>query len=545
MSDNASAGKNVIDLARNPTMFRDPSYRFDVSARRIIPGVDAIDYIKVFYPYLDTGQVESVFGNAVYPSRFYGGRSYKLEHSLTDRHIEVLNNRGIGVSLTLTGHYFDDEVYEANRPFLARLHRKGNAVVCTNDTLARHIRRDFPDYLLKASLIKHITTLEKVQRELELYDRVVIPMEMNDHDEFLASLPEKERIVLFANANCAYHCPARTCYAAISQSHWGKRETSSCSAGWLQRPESDHLFFDIEKLSRMGFRHFKLVPRISNEGEDFLRMVAARRHRGRDATTDARTATIHSYPKCGRTWLRTLLAHYFNLHYRLHVPVNLQTLFTLIPNDHHGLKGVEHYPFSHVAQMPLLVASHDGGSTLRPGDILLLRSIPDVVVSDYFQHRKLGAFEGDLGEFIGAEAGSLRGYCRYLNGWAKHEAWREMHVLTYEGLHADTAGELARLLRHLRVEVVEARIEQAVAESRFEAMQRSERSAGHAGMLEHPGAPEMLKVRKGKVGGYRDYLSIAQIEQLLVQADELLSPEAKAMLDSLRIAIDTSGGLRV
>jgi len=528
------AGTNVIDFARHHAAFRNPAYRFEVSSRRILPGADPSDYLKVYYPYLDIAQVEAVFGNAVYPSRFYGGRGYNLEHSLTDRHIATLNGRGIGVSLTLTGHYFDEAVYRANGPFLERFHRPGNAIVCTNDTLARRIRRDFPDYLLKASLIKHLTTVDKVEQALELYDRAVIPMDMNDDDLFLAALPDKERIVLFANANGAYACPARTCYVAISQRHWGKEKTpgAGCSTPWLPRQETGHTFFDVDKFARMGFSHFKLVPRLNPNSEAVLRMLAApKKGAGVARPAAAPAATIHSFPKCGRTWLRTLLAHYLNRHFDLQVTVNLQTLFTLIPNDRPGLKGVEHYPFGHVARMPLVVASHAAASLRRGGDILLLRSIPDVVVSDYFQHRKLGAFAGSLSEFIAWEEGSLSRYCDYLNGWAAQDAWLGMHVLTYEGLHADTAGELTRLLCHLGVEVDPDQVAEAVAEASFAAMQREEQGAGHAGMPDPNGDPEMFKVRKGKVGGYRDYLDQVEIERLQTLVAQRLSPEARAMFE--------------
>lgn len=522
------AGTNVIDFAASHGMFRNPEYRFEVSSRKIVPAADAIDYLKIYYPYLDVDQIDSVFGNALYPSRFYGGRSYDLEHSLTERQIATLGEHGKGVSLTLTGHHFDEEVFRANRHFLASHHSRGNAIVCTNDELARRIREEFPDYLLKASLIKHLNTLEKVERALTLYDRVVIPMDKNDDDAFLESLPEKHRIVLFANANCAYNCPARTCYAAISQVHWGNEYTKSCSKKWIPRPEVGHTFFDVDKLAGMGFHHFKMVPTNSSQADMFLRSRVVKMPLQSELPEPA--VTLHSFPKCGRTWLRTLLAHYFNHRFSLHVPVDMQTLFTIIPNDHGGLKGREHYQFAHIADMPLLLASHAVEAACNDGDILLLRSIPDVVVSDYFQQQKLGVKEGDMDRFIDADNGSLMRYCRYLNRWAEQGAWKRMHLITYEGLHRDTSGELARLLKHLNIPVESAYVEAAVNDSSFEQMRKAEKVAGHAGMPKTGDNPEMMKVRKGKVGGYSDYLSASQVDRMQVIAQNLLSDEAKAML---------------
>ena len=207
----------------------------------------------------------------------------------------------------------------------------------------------------------------------------------------------------------------------------------------------------------------------------------------------------------------------------------MQTLFTIIPNAHAGLKGREHYQFAHVADMPLLVASHAMNGDCRDGDILLLRSIPDVVVSDYFQQQKLGVFEGDMDAFIDAEKGSLQRYCRYLNRRAADGGWRRMYLLSYEGLHGDTAGELKRLLAYLNVCVDEANVQAAVADSAFDRMRQAEKVAGHAGMPKAANA-EMMKVRKGRVGGYSDYLSPSQIERMQGIAQKLLSDEAKSML---------------
>jgi len=45
------------------------------------------------------------------------------------------------------------------------------------------------------------------------------------------------------------------------------------------------------------------------------------------------------------------------------------------------------------------------------------------------------------------------------------------------------------------------------------------------------GDPEMFKVRKGKVGGYRDYLDQVEIERLQTLVAQRLSPEARAMFE--------------
>lgn len=219
-----------------------------------------IGYLKIFYMYTAPSLVESVFGNTTFPSRLYGGRSFQLWRSLTDRHICELEEHGIGLSLTLTNHFFDGDAYNHSREFLKRHHKKGNSVICANDELAKRIRGDFPDYTLKASIIKNIDTIEKIEQSLELYDFVVPPMDRNDDDGFLHNIREKERVLLFGNANCAYTCPARTCYKEFSQGMMGMPVTSECSKEKIPRLDLGEVWFDIKKFKEMGFRHFKLVP---------------------------------------------------------------------------------------------------------------------------------------------------------------------------------------------------------------------------------------------------------------------------------------------
>lgn len=218
------------------------------------------DYLKIFYMYIDITQVESVFGNTQFPSRLYGGRTYKLRHSFTDSHVQQLTELGMGLSLTLTNHFFDDASYEHSREFLNAHHKKGNSIICANDELAARIRKEFPLYTLKASIIKQIDTIEKIERHLEIYDFVVPPMDKNDDDAFLQAIKEKDRVILFGNANCAYNCPVRSCYVGFSQKHQGLPVTGVCSKSKLSRLDLGSVYFDVKKFKEMGFCHFKLVP---------------------------------------------------------------------------------------------------------------------------------------------------------------------------------------------------------------------------------------------------------------------------------------------
>lgn len=256
--------QNVIDIATHHEDFRQDGMRFSVSSRKITHAMGVAEYLKFFYIYTDMAKVESLFGSTTTPAPLYGGRAYKPEHSLTPAHLAAMRDLGIGLALTLTNHFFNDDAYRDTLPLLRENHRAGNSVICTNDELARRVRQDFPDYNLKASIIKHITTLEGIEEALALYDYVVIPMDLNDDDQFLMSIPQKDRIMLFGNASCAYTCPSRSCYAGYSRRNLGHEPKNLCSKQrGVARLEVGEVYFNVAKFKQMGFSLFKMVPPLS------------------------------------------------------------------------------------------------------------------------------------------------------------------------------------------------------------------------------------------------------------------------------------------
>jgi hypothetical protein len=252
--------KNVVDFKSSHQIFKNPDYSYSVSGRWVAPKSDILHYLRFYYIYLDFLQIKSVFGSTSDYSDFYGGRIYDKKRSFNDFQISQLYGEKINLALTLTNHYFSSSIYKSNINFLEKYHRQGNIIICTSDDLARAIRQDFPAYILRASIIKNLNTLSKVSKALELYDDIVIPMDLNDDDEFLVSLPEKNRIMLFANAACAYNCPARICYTDISKFNQGNSNIVRCKKQELGMQEYDFYFFNVKKFHQMVFSNFKLIP---------------------------------------------------------------------------------------------------------------------------------------------------------------------------------------------------------------------------------------------------------------------------------------------
>lgn len=251
---------NTISYKQAIRQFSDPDLKFTVSSRLIQQNFDIAVYLKVFYTYIKQAQIDSVFGSLWLPSKLYGGRTFSVDNSLTDSHLRKLEQMKIGVSITFTNHYYSLEAYEKSLDILERLHHKKNSVICVSDKLAGKIKSDFPAYSVKASIIKNMNTVEKIEKAFKSYDQVVIPMDKNDDDHFLNSLPEKDRIILFANASCAYSCRARSCYRSFSKRNLGENIEVNCSRTKQGNTNCGEVFFNVQKLKEMGFTNYKLIP---------------------------------------------------------------------------------------------------------------------------------------------------------------------------------------------------------------------------------------------------------------------------------------------
>ncbi len=243
------------------------------------------------------------------------------------------------------------------------------------------------------------------------------------------------------------------------------------------------------------------------------RNSAASRRADREAE-----AFLISYPKCGRTWLRMLLSRALENHY--------------------GAPDIDYlggdFLGGNVPGAPRIRVSHDDDphwKTVRGLDrrkrryrgkkvVLLVRDPRDVVVSMYFERsRRERAYEGTLSQFLHERRGSLDTILAYYNVWAGARGIpSDLLVVRYEDLRRDTEAELLRLLSFLGIEGVSPEtLQEATHFASFENMRKME-SSGTAGSgrlrPRDPKDPESFKTRRGKVGGFVDYLSPDEIEDV-------------------------------
>ncbi len=179
--------------------------------------------------------------------------------------------------------------------------------------------------------------------------------------------------------------------------------------------------------------------------------------------------------------------------------------------------------------------------------VLLARDPRDVAVSQFFQWKfrikptkvainnypPMGS-DISLFDFVtGDNGGSMNAVTDYLNLWAREaDKVEHFHLLRYEDLRAEPHHELRRLLDFMQVDASEDHVNAAVEYSSYENMKKMEskqqfRLAGGRMMPRDKDNPNSYKVRRAKVGGYRDYFT----DEEVVVIDRLLAETLDPMFD--------------
>jgi hypothetical protein len=151
--------------------------------------------------------------------------------------------------------------------------------------------------------------------------------------------------------------------------------------------------------------------------------------------------------------------------------------------------------------------------------VFLVRDPRDVLVSSWYHlHYRENIFTGDLSTFIRDPLVGVRKVIEFMNLWLTHkDACADFLLLRYEDLHSEPASSFERLLRFFGLDPDPGLIEDAVAANQFDRMRKTELTGSLREPWMQPGSADLvrsLKVRKGKVGGFRDELSAPDIEFL-------------------------------
>ena len=249
-------------------------------------------------------------------------------------------------------------------------------------------------------------------------------------------------------------------------------------------------------------------------------------------------AVIVSFGKSGRTWFRMLLSRFYARKYGL--PEGSLMEFD---EFHRANPRVPVLFFTHDNYLKDF-AGHDRKSDLYAGKriILLVRDPRDTAVSQYFQwkHRIVArkkeingypSGDVDIHDFITGEAAGIPKIIAFMNAWARDiEAFPSLLLVKYEDLKSDTARQLGLTLAFLGEQPTDAEIADATQYASVENMRKMEQeNAGKFGAnarLKPADAndPSSFKVRRAKVGGWRDYVTEEQADAIDGMVRDRLDP---------------------
>jgi hypothetical protein len=198
-----------------------------------------------------------------------------------------------------------------------------------------------------------------------------------------------------------------------------------------------------------------------------------------------------SFPKSGRTWLRVMF----------------DDLGVTVQYSHDGT--------DHGRQKSLNRLNADKSPYRGRRTVLLIRDPRDTVVSGYFQVKKRHNIPvGSISDLIRSDNHGIEKILRFnLNWFSAMPRLETARCIQYEDIHRDTAGSLRSILEFWNLEFDSSAIADVVEARTFQKMRTSEEQGvlgERYGTILRPSDvtdPESFKVRRGKIGGYADYLS--------------------------------------
>ncbi len=235
-------------------------------------------------------------------------------------------------------------------------------------------------------------------------------------------------------------------------------------------------------------------------------------------------AIVVSIPKSGRTWLRTFLSAYFCARYEH--PFSLDLTKYQDPRIPHVI--YSHDLFEHrtkgrwwdrIRGKYLVPASE----LRRAQIILLVRDPRDAFVSHYVQLTRPTADASDevktktAGEMLRDPFLGIGQIVRTMNDWLVEFGDRpNVTLVHYEDLRSRPAEQFGRVLAAIgEQQVSREHLDAALRFSEFNNMKKLEAAGAFDSKILQPRDihdPESFNVRRGRIGGYADYLSASDIE---------------------------------
>ena len=261
------------------------------------------------------------------------------------------------------------------------------------------------------------------------------------------------------------------------------------------------------------------------------RIAIERWLRGKEEHRKLRDAdwVLMSWGKSGRTWFRVMLSRFYQVKHGLP-----QRHLLEFDNLHRRNPAIPRVLFSHNNYMrdylkDWSTLDHFKGKKV----VLLVRDPRDVSVSQFFQwkyrmrpHKKLlneyPAHGSDVSiyDFVMNPKVGIPRIIDWANGWAGfYKAGNDILLIRYEDMRKDPQDVMDRVLNFVATPGTQQEIRQAVEFASYDNMKKLETKTVFwaSGARVKPGDrnnPDSFKVRRAKVGGYRDYFDDAQVAEI-------------------------------
>jgi hypothetical protein len=207
-------------------------------------------------------------------------------------------------------------------------------------------------------------------------------------------------------------------------------------------------------------------------------------------------ATFVSYPKSGRTWLRVIL----------------DELGMTLKYTHDGAGASKRRTF--------LEGNHCQTHRYRELPVVFMARDPrDTVVSAFFHQKfRMADCDESMAQFIQDPHRGIEKIVLYNLAWL--EGGRRLRAflpITYEEMSADGLAVVRRVTKFLGRDIPDVKLERVLANNTFEKMHQREAKGEYRQTYDwelspgDPNNPESFKTRRGKVRGFREYLSVEDV----------------------------------
>lgn len=239
---------------------------------------------------------------------------------------------------------------------------------------------------------------------------------------------------------------------------------------------------------------------------------------------------ILSYPKSGRTWVESMLSHLYVKRFGLP-----ETRVLDFQEDRAELPELPYlyftHDYAHVTEGRWLIPKRRHRPHFRATPTILIVRCPiDTAVSMFFQQsrREKSLDKVEIFEFVRSHQGGLATIIEFLNFWAQElKTIRRHMIVRYEDLSDDTGAAFEKIVRFFELDFDRESVQKAVEFAQFDNLHQLEKNGKLSDWRFSESQVEDtddMKVRRGKVGGYKDYFDEAQCRELERMVADTLDP---------------------